>query len=66
MANPPVCRIMDYGKFRYEEAQKAKESRRKTRPVSDQGDEVPPEDRHRAISTPRSATSQSSSAKATR
>ncbi len=30
MANPPVCRIMDYGKFRYEEAQKAKEARRKT------------------------------------
>ncbi len=29
MANPPVCRIMDYGKFRYEEAQKAKESRKK-------------------------------------
>lgn len=29
-ANPPVCRIMDYGKFRYEEAQKAKESRKKT------------------------------------
>jgi translation initiation factor IF-3 len=28
-ANPPVCRIMDYGKFRYEEAQKAKESRKK-------------------------------------
>ena len=27
MANPPVCRIMDYGKFQYEEAQKAKESR---------------------------------------
>lgn len=30
MAKPPVCRIMDYGKFRYEEAQKAKEARRKT------------------------------------
>ena len=30
LANPPVCRIMDYGKFRYEEAQKAKESRKKT------------------------------------
>jgi len=30
LATPPVCRIMDYGKFRYEEAQKAKESRRKT------------------------------------
>ncbi|MGA0064275.1 MAG: translation initiation factor IF-3 [Ilumatobacteraceae bacterium] len=29
-ANPPVCRIMDYGKFRYEEAQRLKESRKKT------------------------------------
>lgn len=34
MANPPVCRIMDYGKFRYEEAQKAKESRKKSQNVS--------------------------------
>jgi translation initiation factor IF-3 len=34
MANPPVCRIMDYGKFRYEEAQKAKEARKKTVHVS--------------------------------
>jgi len=34
MANPPVCRVMDYGKFRYEEAQKAKESRRKSVAVS--------------------------------
>ena len=33
-ANPPVCRIMDYGKFRYEEAQKAKEARRKSQNVS--------------------------------
>ena len=34
MANPPVCRIMDYGKFRYEEAQKAKEARRKSSNVT--------------------------------
>jgi translation initiation factor IF-3 len=33
-ANPPVCRIMDYGKYKYEAAQKAKESRRKTTNVS--------------------------------
>ncbi len=33
-ANPPVCRIMDYGKFKYETAQKAKESRRKTTNVA--------------------------------
>jgi translation initiation factor IF-3 len=30
LANPPVCRIMDYGKFKFDEAQKARESRRKT------------------------------------
>jgi translation initiation factor IF-3 len=29
-ANPPVCRIMDFGKFKFDEAQRAKESRRKT------------------------------------
>jgi translation initiation factor IF-3 len=34
LAVPPVCRIMDYGKFRYEEAQKAKESRKKTTQVT--------------------------------
>ncbi len=33
-ANPPVCRVMDYGKFKYETAQKAKESRRKSTNVS--------------------------------
>ncbi|HLM95345.1 MAG TPA: translation initiation factor IF-3 [Acidimicrobiales bacterium] len=33
LANPPVCRIMDYGKYKFDEAQKAKESRRKTTSV---------------------------------
>jgi translation initiation factor IF-3 len=28
-ADPPVCRIMDYGKFKFDAAQRAKESRRK-------------------------------------
>ncbi len=28
-ANPPVVRIMDYGKYKYEAAQRAKESRKK-------------------------------------
>lgn len=27
-ANPPVCKIMDYGKFKYEQAQKAREARK--------------------------------------
>jgi translation initiation factor IF-3 len=34
LANPPVCRIMDYGKYKYEEAQRAKESRRKSTNIS--------------------------------
>jgi translation initiation factor IF-3 len=33
-ANPPVCRIMDYGKYKYEAAQRAKESRKKASSVS--------------------------------
>jgi translation initiation factor IF-3 len=28
-ANPPVCKIMDFAKFKYDMAQRAKESRRK-------------------------------------
>ena len=27
-AMPPVCRLMDYGKFRYEQSRKERESRR--------------------------------------
>ena len=33
-ANPPVCRIMDYGKFKYESSQRAKESRKKASSIS--------------------------------
>jgi translation initiation factor IF-3 len=28
MANPPVCRIMDYGKYRFEQAKREKEARK--------------------------------------
>lgn len=28
-ARPPVCRLMDYGKFKYEQARKAREAKRK-------------------------------------
>jgi translation initiation factor IF-3 len=33
-ANPPVCRIMDFNRFKYEAAQRAKESRKKTTSTS--------------------------------
>lgn len=32
-AKPPVCRIMDYGKFRYEQQKKEQEARRKQRVI---------------------------------
>ena len=33
-ANPPVCKVLDYGKFKYEEARRAKESRHKSSSIS--------------------------------
>jgi translation initiation factor IF-3 len=32
-ANPPVCRIMDYGKFKYQEQKKAQEARAKQKQI---------------------------------
>jgi translation initiation factor IF-3 len=32
-ANPPVCRIMDYGKYRFEQAKKEKEARKNQKVV---------------------------------
>jgi translation initiation factor IF-3 len=32
-ANPPVCRVMDYGKYRYTQKKKAQESRKKSAAV---------------------------------
>ncbi|WP_096436032.1 translation initiation factor IF-3 [Alteribacter populi] len=33
-AKPPVCRIMDYGKFRYEQQKKEKEARKKQKVIN--------------------------------
>lgn len=48
LANPPVCKLMDYGKFRYREQKKEHEAKRKQkqiqvkeikfRPATDEGD----------------------------
>ena len=32
-ANPPVCKIMDYGKYKYEQSRKEKESKKKQKVV---------------------------------
>jgi translation initiation factor IF-3 len=36
-AQPPVCRILDYGKFKYEEAKKQKEARKNAHTVDIKG-----------------------------
>lgn len=33
LANPPVCRLMDFGKFKYQEAKRAAEARKKQKIV---------------------------------
>ncbi|HCX65534.1 MAG TPA: translation initiation factor IF-3 [Eubacteriaceae bacterium] len=33
-ANPPVCRIMDYGKFKYEQSRKEKEAKKKQKVIN--------------------------------
>ena len=33
-AKPPVCRIMDYGKYKYEQAKKEREARKKQRVIT--------------------------------
>ncbi len=33
-ANPPVCRIMDYGKYKYELAKKEKEAKKKQKTIT--------------------------------
>ncbi len=34
LGKPPVCRIMDYGKFKYEQSKREKETKKKQRMVS--------------------------------
>jgi len=36
-ANPPVCRIMDYGKFKYDEAKKKRETQKKSKTTEIKG-----------------------------
>lgn len=33
-ANPPVCKLMDYGKYKYEQSRKEKESKKKQKVVT--------------------------------
>ena len=59
-ANPPVCRIMDYGKYKYERDIRQKEARKKQARDRGQGDQVPPQDRPRTTTARRRATSSGS------
>jgi translation initiation factor IF-3 len=41
-AQPPVCRIMDYGKFRYEQSKREKDARKKQHTVQIKGIRLTP------------------------
>ncbi len=41
-AKPPVCRMMDYGKFRYEQRKKQKDAQKKSKQVEIKGIRVRP------------------------
>ena len=43
-ARPPVVKLMDYGKFKYEAQRAAREAKKETTPRSGQGGEVSPRD----------------------
>ena len=38
--SPPVCRIMNYGKYRYEQQKRDKEAKKKTKSLSDKRSET--------------------------
>ena len=59
-ANPPVCRIMDYGKFKYERDIRQKEARKKQSRDRGQGDQVPARRSTRTTTPRRRATSSGS------
>ena len=42
---PPVCKLMDYGKYKYEQQKKAKQERKKQKVIEDQGDQDAPHHR---------------------
>lgn len=41
-AKPPVCRIMDYGKYRYEQQKRDKEARKKQKTFDIKGSQIAP------------------------
>ena len=52
-AMPPVCKIMDYGKFKYEDSKKRKDAKKHQSTVDLQGDQVPSQDGRSRLSTSR-------------
>jgi len=44
-ADPPVCKILDFGKFKYEEQKKKNEARKKQKNYRGQGNQAAPEHR---------------------
>ena len=50
-ANPPVCKLMDYGKYKYEQSRKEKESKKKQKVVTVKEDRLRPGIEEKDINT---------------
>ena len=48
-ANPPVCRVMDYGKFLYATSKKKQEGKKKQKQGKSQTEAVSPNRKHRLV-----------------
>jgi translation initiation factor IF-3 len=44
-ADPPVCKILDFGKYKYEEQKKKNEAKEEAEGHRGQGSQIPPEHR---------------------
>ena len=44
--SPPVCKILDYGKYKYQAQKKAAEARKKQKTIEIKEIKMPPEHRH--------------------
>ena len=48
-AKPPVCKIVDYGKFKYEQTRKEKEARKKQKVIDVKEIRLSPKDRKSVV-----------------
>ena len=49
-AQPPVCRITDYGRYQYQEQKRTRQAKKRQKTIENQGDQVPAKGRRTRLS----------------